>query len=88
MNQIAASTFTSHVVRITANLFLEALIGQILSTALKHQGDLIGMISGKNSGEILEELKLGNNKKAWGCSGFGKLWTGQFNFCPEQSVQA
>lgn len=87
MNKNAASTLTGHIVRISVNLFLGVLIGQILSTALKHQGDLIGMTSVKNSGEIHEELKLGNSNKGPGRSRFRKLWTVWFNFCPKESIR-
>lgn len=38
-------------------------MGRIYSTTLKQQGDLIGVTSVKNSKEVLEKLKLGNNNK-------------------------
>lgn len=73
MNKTAASTFTGHIVKTSVNSFLKGLIGQILSTTFKHQGDLIGVTSVKHSEGILRELKLGNSNKGPGCSRVRKL---------------
>lgn len=66
MNNTAASTFAGHIVKINDNSFENVVIGQFLLTTFKHKGDLIGVTTVKNLGEILQELKLGNNNKGPG----------------------
>lgn len=66
MSKTAASTLSGHIVKISVNLFLKVLIGHILNTIFKYQGDLIGVMSVKHSGDSLKELKLHNRNKGPG----------------------